>query len=269
MTASAAAAVVPVLLYHAVGTDRSEWIAPFTVSAPTFRRHLELVAASGRVALSVEELRLAMTGELQLSHPAVVITFDDGFGELADVVAAELAQWRLPATMFLTTGFLGGRSPGGDRMLSWNAVRELIDAGHEIGAHSVTHPQLDTLDRRAAQREVHDCRHELQDQLDVPVPSFAYPHGYSSRPVRDLVRTAGYDSACSVKNALSHWNECRYSISRLTVTARTPDAVLRHWLAGTDARIGRGDERLVLRAWRRYRQLRAQAARLRHGGAQQ
>ena len=87
MSADAGAAVVPVLLYHAVGTDRSDWIAPFTVSVPTFRRHLELIAASGRIALSVEELRLALSGELQLSHPAVAITFDDGFGELADVVA--------------------------------------------------------------------------------------------------------------------------------------------------------------------------------------
>src|SRR6185312_8667776 len=154
MNDDAAASVVPVLLYHAVGTDRSDWIAPYTVTVPTFRRHLELVAASGRVALSVEELRLAMIGELRLSCPAVVITFDDGFVELADVVAAELARWQLPATMFLTTGFVGGRSPGGDRMLSWNGIRELVDAGHEIGAHSVTHPQLDLLRSSAAEHEV-------------------------------------------------------------------------------------------------------------------
>jgi peptidoglycan/xylan/chitin deacetylase (PgdA/CDA1 family) len=253
MNDDAAASVVPVLLYHAVGTDRSDWIAPYTVTVPTFRRHLELVAASGRVALSVEELRLAMIGELRLSCPAVVITFDDGFVELADVVAAELARWQLPATMFLTTGFVGGRSPGGDRMLSWNGIRELVDAGHEIGAHSVTHPQLDLLRSSAAEHEVRDCRLELQDQLDLPVPSFAYPHGYSNRRVRELVRTAGYESACSVKNALSHWNDARYSLSRLTVTARTPDSTVRHWLSGTDARIGRADDRLIARAWRGYR----------------
>lgn len=268
MTSAAGAAVVPVLLYHAVGADRSDWIAPFTVSPPTFRRHLELVAASGRVALSVEELRLAMTGDLRLSSPAVVITFDDGFGELADVVAAELARWRLPATMFLTTGFIGGCSPGGDRMLSWNGVRELVDAGHEIGAHSVTHPQLDVLDRRAAEREVRACRLELQDQLDLPVPSFAYPHGYSSRRVRDLVRTAGYESACSVKNALSHWNDCRYSIARLTVTAHTADSTIRHWLSGTDASIGRADERFATRAWRGYRRGRARLSRAAGDGRQ-
>jgi peptidoglycan/xylan/chitin deacetylase (PgdA/CDA1 family) len=263
---SADSAVVPVLLYHAVGTDRSDWIAPYTVSTDTFRRHLELIAASGRVALSVEELRLALSGELPLTQDAVVLTFDDGFAEWADVVVSELAQWRLPATMFVTTGFIGTRSPGGDAMLSWNGVRELVAAGHEIGAHSVSHPELDTLSWCAALTEIGECRKVLQDQLDLPVRSFAYPHGYSSRTVREQVRAAGYESACSVKNAFSHGNDGRYSIARLMVTARTSDECIRSWLAGRDAPVGSSDERPATRAWRTYRRVRARARRWTRGG---
>ena len=145
---------IPVLLYHAIGGDRSPWIAPFTVTPATFGRHLELIVASGRTALTVDELRTGLAGEVALPTHPVVITFDDGFAELADVAAPLLAEWQLPATVFLTTGFLGGRSPGGDRMLSWAAARELADAGQEIGAHSVSHPQLDTLPLPAARAEI-------------------------------------------------------------------------------------------------------------------
>ena len=44
---------IPVLLYHAIGGDRSPWIAPFTVTPESFGRHLELIASSGRAGLSV------------------------------------------------------------------------------------------------------------------------------------------------------------------------------------------------------------------------
>ncbi len=249
--------VVPVLLYHAVGNDPSGWIAPFTVSPDTFRRHLELVAASGRVALSIEELCLALNGDLPLRQPAVVITFDDGFSDLADVVTTELANWRLPATMYLTTGFIDGRSPGGDLMLSWNGVRELVDAGHDIGGHSITHPELDTVGRRGAHTEIVDCRHELQDRTGLPIRSFAYPHGYSSRAVRQIVRDAGYESACGVRNAFSHDQDARFSIARLTITAETSDAALNRWLAGEGAQPAAPGERLATRAWRTYRRARA------------
>ncbi len=247
---------IPVLLYHAVGADRSAWISQFTVTPATFDRHLELIMASGRTALSVEELRLGLAGELTLPDRTVVVTFDDGFAEWADVVAPALARWGLTATMFVTTGFLDRRSPGGDQMLSWSAVEELVDAGHEIGAHSATHPELDTLDASGVRAEIRDCRRELEDRLSVPVRSFAYPHGYSNREVQRLVRSAGYDSACAVKNSLSHTEDLPYSIARLTVTCRTSDTALAAWLAGSGAPLASGRERPATRAWRAYRRSR-------------
>jgi hypothetical protein len=84
--------------------------------------------------------------------------------------------------------------------------------------------------------------------------------------VRELVRASGYESACSVKNALSSWTDSRYSIARLTVTARTSDTTVRHWLAGTDARIGQADERFATRLWRGYRWGRARLAARRTSG---
>ncbi|TQF73951.1 polysaccharide deacetylase family protein [Rhodococcus spelaei] len=251
----------PVLLYHAIGTDRSSWIAPFSVSASTFERHLELVSYSGRTALTVGELRLGMAGNPPLPARPVVITFDDGFAEIADVATPLLARWGMPATVYLTTGFVGSVSPGGDRMLSWAAAGEVADAGLEIGAHSVTHPQLDTLSIADARAEVTRCRTELQDRLDVPVGSFAYPHGYSSRAVRQLVAQAGYDSACSVKNALATASDPWYSIARLTVTDRTTDEQLTAWLGGRGAPVATPGDRMATRLWRMYRRTRTLATR--------
>lgn len=247
---------IPVLLYHAIGTERSSWIAPFTVSAATFARHLELIANSGRTGLTVDELHQALTADTPLPASPVVITFDDGFAEVAEVAAPLLAKWRLPATIFLTTGYLDGRSPGGDRMLSWAAARELLAEGFEIGAHSVSHPQLDTLPIAAARHEIVCSGRELEDRLDAPIRSFAYPHGYSSPAVRRLVREAGYESACAVHNAFSHVDDRTHAIARLTVTADTTDEQLERWLAGEGARIAGSRDRAATRAWRCARRLR-------------
>lgn len=140
-------------------------------------------------------------------------------------------------------------------MLDWAQARELADQGHEIGAHTVSHPQLDTLSRARAGEEIRVCRDHLEERLGIRVRSFAYPHGYSSPSVRRQVLEAGYESACSVKNVLSGPADTPFSISRLTMTSRVTDDTLRRWVDGSEPP-GRADERLVTRGWRAYRRLR-------------
>lgn len=252
---------IPVLLYHAITDAPSAWIAPFTVSRTTFARHLDVIEASGRTAISVETLHAASAGDRALPPRPLVITFDDGFVDLVETVAPMLAQRRLPATMFLTTGFLDRRSPGGDPMLSWSAAAEVAEAGFEIGAHSVSHPQLDTVRTAVARYEVVASRRALQDRLGLPIRSFAYPHGYSDERVRRLVRTAGYSSAFGVKNALSHADDTHWSAARLMITSTTSDLALEEWLDGRGAPLASRRESWRTWGWRQYRRVRHVAQR--------
>ena len=248
---------IPVLLYHSVGEHPSGWIAPFTVSRATFERHLDLVVASGRTPVTVSMLRDGVGGLIPLPPRPVVITFDDGFADTLTAAAPVLGRHGVVATVYLTSGFMAGRSPGGDRMLDWSQADELAQQGHEIGAHSVTHPQLDTLSPMDVWRETRVCKQVLEDRLGTAIRSFAYPHGYSSPKVRQLVAAAGYDSACAVKNALSSVADPPLSVARLMLTARTSDDTVRQWLAGEGARLGRRDGRAATRAWRTYRRTRS------------
>lgn len=255
----------PVLLYHSVQQDPSSWICAFTVSPATLARHLGLLVASGRTPVTVSQLRDGLAGRRGLPERPVVVTIDDGFADTLTAAAPILRQHAVCSTVYVTTGFVTGTSPGGDRMLDWSQVAELRAQGHEIGAHSVTHPQLDTLTRRAAWHEIRDGKNILEDRLGEQVRTFAYPHGYSSPVVRRLTRQAGFESACSVKNALSFPADPQLAVSRLMLTARTSDETVRRWLDGAGAPVGRRDERLITRAWRGYRRIRAgMAAARRH-----
>ncbi|MGX6608066.1 polysaccharide deacetylase family protein [Micromonosporaceae bacterium Da 78-11] len=249
--------MIPVLLYHSVGRAPSSWVEPFTVAPEVFRRHLEIVAESGRQLLTVSELRLALDGRIAMPARPAVLTFDDGFADLLDVAAPLLARHAITASVYLTTGFVDGRSPGGDRMISWAGLRDLQAAGHEIGGHSVTHPQLDTLSTGAARREITACRDTLQDTLGRPVESFAYPHGYSDARVRRLVAAAGFTSACAVRDTHASRADPRYALSRLMIRRNTSTAELRGWLDGTRRPTARRHEGPAVRAWRSYRRTRA------------
>ena len=196
----------------------------------------------------------------------MLVTFDDGYRDTLTNAAPALVERGMSATTYVTTGVVGSVSPGGDPMLTWPQIGELAGMGHEIGAHSQTHPQLDTLSCRPMRREIAGSRARLQAGTGLPIESFAYPHGYSDARVRRAVREAGFTSAASVKNALSPPDDPLFTLARLMVMTTTTDDEFAGWLAGRGVPVGRDDERLLTRGWRWYRRARARVGAPRRDG---
>ena len=254
--------IVPILLYHSVSADPADWIAPYAVTPQVFAHHVDLIVESGRTPMTVSELRGALHGRTAPPSKPVVLTFDDGFADFAEA-AATLASQNMPSTLYVTTGALGGRGPRPPEMaippapmLDWSQLAEMADNRVEIGAHTHTHPQLDTLRTPVAVEEIRRCKHLLEDELGHEIPSFAYPHGFHSARVRRAVKEAGYDSACAVMNALSSESDQVFSLARLTVRATTTPEQMAAWLAGRGARVAPYPERLRTKVWRTYRRVR-------------
>lgn len=90
-------------------------------------------------------------------------------------------------------------SDSGQRMLSWAMLRELQTSGLiEVGAHTVSHPDLSTLSVIEAQTEIRQGRERLEAELRSPIRHFAYPYGDAqsvSSATIALARAAGFASA--------------------------------------------------------------------------
>ncbi|MFF8094479.1 polysaccharide deacetylase family protein [Streptomyces sp. NPDC016675] len=256
----AAAGHIPVFLYHAVMDDPPSWIAEFTVPPREFAAHLDAIVDSGRTPVTISVLADHLAGRAVLPARPVLLTFDDGFADLPGPTAEALAGRGLPATAYLTTGAIapGGRSllPPAP-MMALDTVTELERSGMEIGSHTVTHAQLDTLSAKGLARELRDSKAVLEDALGHPVRHLAYPHGYNSARVRASSARAGYETATAVRHALSSDRDERYRIARLIVRRSHTVADVQAWLAGGGARIApyRDGPRTV--AWRWYRRGRA------------
>ena len=246
----------PILLYHAVSNASAIGIAPFTVSPARFAEHLDAIADSGAETLTVSEYVDAINGDGRAALPEriVLVTFDDGYADTCEIALPELTRRAIRSTVYVTTGYLGAASgPGGLPMLDGDGVRALALAGVEIGGHTHSHPQLDTLRVREASEEIIRCKSDLEHCLSRPVRSFAYPHGYSSRSVRRLVRAAGYDSACAVMNAFADPDGDQLRIARITVGAGTTSSEIAAWISGDGRAVAARRDPLRTRAWRTYR----------------
>ncbi len=217
---------VPILMYHEISTEPvlDSWLA----AAPErFARQLEYLKASGYSTLTTADLAERMKTGAPLPAKPVVLTFDDGTADFCEVALPLLAEHGFTATLFATSGWMtgaGGRTSGRNvppGMLSWDQLRAVARAGIEVGAHTISHPQLDQLPPELLRKELADSKDELESRLGQPVRGVAYPFGYSSRLVRAHAAGAGYEYGCVVGNRLATEASDSFALPRLTISRST------------------------------------------------
>ena len=81
----------------------------FFVSPEVFEIHLQTLQAQYHVMPLADMVEQLAAGHA-LPPRAAAITFDDGYADNATVAAPLLAKYGLPATFFITTGFIDGTS---------------------------------------------------------------------------------------------------------------------------------------------------------------
>ena len=192
-----------ILVFHRVTDVVPE--GSLTVGTARFRRLCQLLARRFSVVPLGEIFRLLRTGE-DMPPRTVAVTFDDCYYD--NLAAARvLAEFRLPATFFVPTGYVGTDhvfpwDEGLPRManLTWNDIREMANLGFEIGSHTVSHADLGAIDTERARQELSESREKLRRELGRPPRWFAYPFGGlgNLRPeFVPLIAEVGYEGAVS------------------------------------------------------------------------
>jgi peptidoglycan/xylan/chitin deacetylase (PgdA/CDA1 family) len=188
-----AGAVAAVLMYHHVSAHAAggPYGRALTVTPQEFASQLRLLRARGCEAVGVDKLVADVRVGLARSCE-VALTFDDGYADAATEAAPLLRQFGDVGTFFVSTGYLGT-----DGHMTKAQVRALAIEGMEIGAHTVTHPDLTQLSGGAVDKEVRASRSALQAISGQTVDAFAYPAGRYNASVETTVRSAGFLVALS------------------------------------------------------------------------
>lgn len=181
-----------VLAYHRVGAR-----SPSPVDLPTahFRRQMEHVR---RDAASLDEaLGFLETADACDSAP-LVVTFDDGTKDFAEVVLPILVELDIPVLLYLATSNVdsGHSYPHEGQPISWNELRDCVSTGLvEIGAHTHDHILLDRCSSAVALAQFDRCDERIEDELGVSPRHFAYPKAVAPQAEVDRLVRARYDSA--------------------------------------------------------------------------
>ncbi|MGI9103754.1 MAG: polysaccharide deacetylase family protein [Terriglobales bacterium] len=227
------------LLYHNVGAQLPGTYPSLTVPAARFSRQMEALARRGYTGISARDwLRAAQDGALP--PRSVILTFDDGYQELAQHAFPVLQKHGFTATVFVVTALMGGedewlrregKSPQG--LLDEGQIRHWAERGIEFGAHSATHADLTKLPPAALAEEVGGSRRALESVLQARVQCFAYPYGFYNR---DVVESVGreFEVAFTVEEGMNTTTTPRYQLRRTMVQPR--DSALGVWLRAANGR---------------------------------
>lgn len=107
-----------IVMYHRV-MDQLDPLSPYTPTAAVFDRHMETLANGFKVLPLSEAIERLKKGSLP--RRAACVTFDDGYRDNYTVALPVLKRYGLPATIFVSTGFLDGGRMWNDSIIE--AVR--------------------------------------------------------------------------------------------------------------------------------------------------
>lgn len=220
-----------ILCYHGVAESNSVADPHFLrVSPSAFRTQIELLRDAGFEFVTVAELAERAGGGTP-PPGLVALSFDDGMDDNHRVALPILREYGLPATIYVATGLIGQPNPwiapgAGTRMMTEEELLEVAAAGIELGAHTVSHPDLSGLGMQDCLREMVDSRDALNRLTGKQVRTFAYPFCKYGAEALTAAREAGFEAAVTCHGRGS-WAPLEMKRSMITGKDGLPSFVMK------------------------------------------
>lgn len=227
--------MLPILTYHQIDTAPAKGSAfrSLYVSPAAFARQMRFLRWLGYRGLSMSALMPYLRGER--TGKVVGITFDDGYLNNLTHALPVLQQHGFSSTCYAVSQKLG-QTNAWDRdngvaqtsLMTAQQLRQWVNGGQEIGAHTRNHVRLTNVDNATCEGEITLCKTELEALTQAPVRHFCYPYGEFAPEHTALVRAAGFDSATTTQRSRCHTQENVMQLPRVPVLRSTSLPVL--WL---------------------------------------
>lgn len=213
---------VAVLMYHSVGRNN----IPSTVSPENFAQQMAYLKEKRSQVISLANLADILEKKQPWPAQAVVLTFDDGYADNFTFAWPILQKYNFPATIFLTTGTVGGEKikKTGERlpMLAWPEIAKMQKSGLiDFQPHTISHPRLSEISLGEAQKEISQSRAVIQERLGKEARFLAYPYGAYNQEVIDLLRQNDFRAALTVERGLVKRASSLFELPRLAMFLKT------------------------------------------------
>ncbi|MCA9397575.1 polysaccharide deacetylase family protein [candidate division WWE3 bacterium] len=141
--------------------------------------------------------------------PYSIITTSWDDGHIFDIQLAELLKkYQIPATFYISPR---NQEWSKNKLLTEAQVFELAKE-FEIGAHTMTHPELTKVPLEEAKKEIEESKTFLETILGKEVPMFCYPRGLFNNSIKNLTKDAGFKGARTTQAFRTSWPEDLFEI---------------------------------------------------------
>jgi len=188
---------IPILMYHYVDAEpppMGPYADSLTVRTPEFRSQLEYLASHSYRTVDLGTLYLAMAEGTPYQSQAVAITFDDGGLDNYTVAFPLLKEHGFVATFFVITEEIG--RPG---YMTWDMIREMVEAGMSVQSHTAFHSDLRAISEKKLVAELVGSRATIEEETGRTPFALCYPAGAYDERVVAAARDAGYLMAVTTK----------------------------------------------------------------------
>jgi len=229
-----------ILMYHSIASNDDF----FTVNPRGFELQIDYLRKNYTI-VSLEEMAACIRNAKKLPRKAVAITFDDGYEDCYLNAYPHLRDYDLPATVFVSTAYVGKEWPFACsrlKMLTWKEIEEMSKNNIEIGAHTVTHTDLRKANLKTARNEVVESKKQIEEHVKKTVTQFSFPFGRCSHKTVDLVKSLGFKTIVGdLSNAETPKSPNGNVLKRIQVDSSVSQVLFKalltkatHWLGQLD-----------------------------------
>jgi peptidoglycan/xylan/chitin deacetylase (PgdA/CDA1 family) len=214
---------LPILMYHRIAESGPKGLSPYRTHPKDFEEQVRWLRRRGYYSVSIDQWSNAMQTNTPLPGRPVLFTFDDGYGDFAEVAWPILDRHGFSALVFVVTGKVGGFADWdvsyGEPapLMGWRDIRQLARSGVEFGSHTRFHKRLSCLTTDEVLEECTNSRLLLERELERRISAFSYPWGAHNPDVCRMVSKAGYRMGLTTRPMLSRLTDDPFALPRLEV----------------------------------------------------
>lgn len=228
--------VVPILLYHRLGTEATD---AMTVTTSVFASHLEYLKAHGYTVIPLRRLIAYLAGEAS-PPPArsVVITADDGHLSVYTEMFPLIRRYQIPLTLFVYPSAISNASYA----MTWQQLREMRDSGLvDIQSHTYWHPNFRREKKRLSanaygqfvRMQLAKSKEVLEQRLGGHVDMLAWPFGIYDDELLDNAKGLGYSAGFTLERRHAGRTDNLMALPRYLMTNRMHGASFEKLLAAS------------------------------------
>jgi len=205
---------IVVFAHHSIASDG--W--RFSVKKEEFERQINHLLKT-HIPIKASELPAYISGVKRPEKNMFVLAFDDGYENIIEVKDFLKEKGITPVVFLIADDGRADRKElaGNLPFLKTEEIRGLLEAGWEVGSHSMTHADFSKLSDSELIDEVSKSKKILENKLGVPIRYFAFPKGVHDARIREAVKKAQYNLGFSMDNGYIVDGIDRFAIPRVGV----------------------------------------------------